>query len=175
MSTTKKEYPLGPCKIEYTLEGEESPVILGLTSKEEEVTFSAGFETYSVEVDQMQGPYIANVIPGEVILTCTILLDLSVLPKLSNTYVEGTTGVGFTTVGKPLKFGKLKVHPLSAGDSTDYDIIGPRVSCNINTQINYKVEGKSMATLTFNFSTDIAEESPTKGFVFTIGNYTAKA
>lgn len=108
-----KEYPLGPCKIEYTLEGEESPVVLGLTLKEEEVLFSAGFEIYSVEVDQMQGPYIANVIPGEVTLTCTIPLDLSVLPKLSNTYIEGTTGVGFTTVGKPLKFGKLKVHPLS--------------------------------------------------------------
>lgn len=29
-----KEYPLGPCKIEYTLEGEESPVVLGLTLKE---------------------------------------------------------------------------------------------------------------------------------------------
>ena len=169
-----KKYPLGPCKIEYTLEGEESPVVLGLTLKEEEVLFSSGFEIFSVEVDQIQGPYIANVIPGEVTLTCTIPLDLSVLPKLSNTYVEGTTGVGFTAVGKSLKFGKLKVHPLSAGDSTDYDIMGPRVSCNINTQINYKVEGKSMATLTFNFSTDIAEESPTKGFVFTIGGYTAK-
>ena len=170
-----KEYPLGPCKIEYTLEGEESPVVLGLTLKEEEVLFSAGFEIYSVEVDQMQGPYIANVIPGEVTLTCTIPLDLSVLPKLSNTYIEGTTGVGFTTVGKPLKFGKLKVHPLSAGDSTDFDITGPRVSCLVNTQINFKTEDTPKVALTFNFSTDIAEESPTKGLVYTWGNYAAKA
>lgn len=145
-----KEYPLGPCKIEYTLEGEESPVVLGLTLKE-------------------------NVIPGEVTLTCTIPLDLSVLPKLSNTYIEGTTGVGFTTVGKPLKFGKLKVHPLSAGDSTDFDITGPRVSCLVNTQINFKTEDTPKVALTFNFSTDIAEESTTKGLVYTWGNYTAKA
>lgn len=171
----KKNYPLGPCKIEYTLEGEESPVILDFTSKEEEVSFNAGFEIYSIEVDQMQGPYIANVLPGEVTLTCAIILDLNVLSKLSNTYIEGTTGVGFTTIGKQLKFGKLKVHPLASGDSTDYDIIGPRVSCMVNTQIEYKVEGKCLANLTFNFSTDIAEESATKGLVFTIGNYTPKA
>lgn len=168
-------YPWGVCQIEYTLEGEETPVIMDLTMEDEETTFDSSYEMYSVGVDQMQGPYIATISGGETTFTCSIPLDTTVLPKLSNAFIEGQTGLGFSTTGKEFKFGKLKIHPISAGESTDHDIIGPRVSCIVNSHVEFKKEGKSLANLTFNFSTDITEESPTKGMIFTIGNYTAKA
>ena len=44
---------------------------------------------------------------------------------------------------------KLEVHPISAGTSKEFDIIGPRVFCKIDTNISFKKDGQAKCDLTF--------------------------
>lgn len=165
-----KEYPLGECELKYTLDG-GSPLNLGLTLKEDEAVFSSNVDIYKIEVDQLDGPYRAFYIPGETLFKCGILLDLDTLEKLSPIYEKGTSGYAMSTAGKEVKFGKLEIHPISAGAKTDFDIVGPKVLCKVETQIEYKKEGKAKCNLTFEFASDEKPESPTYKKVFTIGKY----
>lgn len=164
------EYPLGECELKYTLEG-GSLLNLGLTLKEDEATFSSNIDIYKIEVDQLDGPYRAFYTPGETTFKCSSLLDLDILGKLSPVYEKGTSGYAMSTAGKEVKFGKLEIHPISAGESTDYDITGPKVLCKAEVQIEYKKEGKAKVNLTFEFAADDKSSSPTYKKIFTVGKY----
>lgn len=170
-----KDYPLGECEIRYTLEGESDAVILGLTLKESDTIFTNTFDIFKIEMDQMEGPYKSKVIPSETTLKCSIWLNEDIITKLSNVYEAGATGTAFSTAGKEMKFGKLEIHPMSAGISKEFDIIGTRVFCKIDTNITFKKEGLAKCDLTFEFSSDEDSDSPTYKKLFTIGNYTPKS
>ena len=169
-----KEYPLGECELKYTLES-GTPVTLGLTLKDEETIFSSNVDIYKIEVDQLDGPYRAFYTQGETTFKCSSILDMENLEKLTPVYEKGTSGYAMSTAGKEVKFGKLEIHPISAGSSTDYDITGPKVLCKVEVQIEYKKEGKAKCNLTFEFSADDKSESPTYRKVFTVGKYQAGA
>ncbi|EHO85161.1 hypothetical protein F350042L8_00160 [Fusobacterium ulcerans] len=169
---TLKDYPLGECEVKYTLDGESDAVILGLTLKESDAVFTNTFDIFKVEMDQMEGPYKSKVIPSETTFKCSIWLNEDIVTKLSNVYEKGATGTAFSTAGKEMKFGKLEIHPLSAGTSKEYDIIGPRVFCKMDTNISFKKDGQAKCDLTFEFSSDENPDSETYRKLFTIGKYT---
>lgn len=163
------EYPLGECEVKFTLDS--TPVVVGLTLKEDEATFSSNIDIYKIEVDQLDGPYRAYYLPGETTFKCAMLLSLEELSKLSKVYEKGQTGYAMSTSGKKVDFGKLEIHPISAGESTDYDITGPKVLCKPEVQIEYKKEGKAKVNLTFEFAADDKSSSPTYKKIFTVGKY----
>lgn len=170
----KKEYPLGECELKFTPKATATPVNIGLTDKESDCIFTCTTETYKYEVDQLSGPYKTRTLPGETNLKCSIWLDLEILSALTNVYEKGQTGYAFSTSGKDMCEGKLEVHPISAGESKDYDITGPKVFVKVDTNLNFKIDGKAKADLTFEFAADEKPESPTYRKLFTIGTYTKK-
>lgn len=169
-----KIFPLGACTIEYTPKGATSAVLIELTKKDTDTTFATTNELFNIEMDQLSGPYKSYVMAGETSFKCTVLLDLEVISALSNLYEKGTTGIAYSVTGKELQVGKLKIHPMSESGE-EFDIVGPKVSCQVNTNIAYKVEGKAECELIFTFAADDDKESETFGKIFTIGKYTKLA
>ena len=167
----KKEYPLGECEIKFTPKDTSSPVVVALTAKDSDCIFSCTTETFKYEVDQLSGPYKTRVLPGETTLKCSIWADLEILSALTNVYEKGKTGYAFSTSGKEMQEGKLEIHPLSEGSKKDFDIMGPKVFVEVDTNFSFKVDGQAKCDLTFEFAADENPESPTYRKLFTIGQY----
>ncbi|MCF2611641.1 hypothetical protein [Fusobacterium perfoetens] len=171
MAVQQKEYPLGECEIKFTpKEGTEVKILR--TLKEEECSLVVTTDGYKVEVDQLEGPYLYNTKLGEATFKCSTILDIAELTKMTNLMEEGTSGVAFSTSGKPMQVGKLEIHPLSKGESKDFDITAPKAFLKPEINIAYKKEGLAKCGLTFEFAADENPESPTYKKIFTVGNYT---
>lgn len=162
---------LGVCKIDYTLIGGNT-VTINRTLEEQDTLFSAPYETNKIKFDQLSGAQAGNhYISEEPTLSCSVELDLDTITELTGVYKWGTSGVGMDAHGQSIQFGTINVHPISAGDSTNHDIIGKRVYCIVTNQIEYKNEGKTRADLVFYFSANPEETDADYGMPYTIGTY----
>lgn len=162
---------LGICKIEYTLDG-GNLITINKTMDEQDAIFSASYETNKIKFHQLPGAQSGNhYISDEPTLTCSVELDLELIPDLTGAYKAGTTGIGMSAHGQEIKFGTIKVHPISAGTSTDHDINGKRVYCVVTNQVEYTNEGKTRADLVFYFSGNPEETDSDYGMPYTIGTY----
>jgi hypothetical protein len=162
---------LGVCKIDFTIDGGDA-VEISKTMEEQDTIFTSAYETNKIKFDQLAGAQAGNhYISEEPTLTCSVELDLETLPDLTGAYQAGTTGLGMAAHGKAIQFGTINVHPISAGSSTDHDIIGKRVYCVVTNQIEYKNEGKTRADLVFYFSANPEESDADYGMPYTIGTY----
>ena len=163
---------LGACKIDFALE-EGTPIVINRTIEEQDCIFTAGYETNKIKFHQLAGAQAGNhYISEEPTLTCSVLLEPDNLPKLTGAYKQGATGIGMDAHGTEIQFGEITIHPISAGTSTDHDIIGKRVYCVVTNQVEYANEGKTRADLVFYFSANPSESDADYGMPYVIGDYT---
>lgn len=165
--------PLGACELEYQLDGSAEKVILGLTLEETETSLTTSYETSKILMDQFEGPFLERMKGGEnpAQVKATVYLEPAILPKICSAFEAGkVSGVAFAPTGT-VKYGRLKVHPIEAGTSTEFDVKGNRVKCTANVKWEYKKEGKVMAELIFDFAADLDKESPTYRKILSIGNF----
>lgn len=168
----KKDFPIGPCNIYYTPRGGEERIEIKITEKESETLFTTAYELVHTFVDQLDGPYRSIPVHTETMFKASTFLNVALLPKLTNVYEEGLDGaVAFSAFGKSTEFGELVIHPIGNGSDTSKDIIGRKVSCHVNQNINFKNEKNVLCEMTFNFSSDDNPESPTFGKIFTFGDF----
>lgn len=167
----EKLYPLGECEIKYTPKN-GSEVLVATTLKEDDCNLNVVVTGYKVEVDQLEGPYLYNAKVDEAGFKCSALFDVEQFSKISNLLEKGQTGYAYSTSGKPVQVGKLEIHPISAGESIEFDIIAPKAFLIPTLNINYKKEGLSKVDFSFEFAADENKESPTYTKLFTVGNYT---
>ena len=166
-------YPMGPCKLTFTLDG-GSPVVIDQTVEGQDCVFTAPYETTEVKVHQMPGAQAGNhFLPEAPTFTCSILADKTILSGLGSAYVDGAvSGTGFLAHGANIKFGALTIHPMSAGDSdATNDIIGKKVYCQITNVLEFSNEGITRADLVFKFSGNPTDTDADYLMPFTIGAY----
>lgn len=170
-------FPLGPCKIVFdaSANGADAAVNVDITLKDEDTNFSSETDLYKIFVDQLDGAYMAQHIAGDTpaVFTCSVFVPLGDLPNLSATFQLNDTGdaISMSANSVNVMYGNLTIHPVSSGASTDFDIVGAKVSCNVALDMNFKSEDLAKADLTFDFSSDSDEASPTFGKTFTIGTF----
>ena len=139
-----KEINLGIVELNWKPAGDTEWTLLGDTVKDEnaKIVFSEEFVDY--EVNEMAGAYArrSKGVIGK--LTVSILLDLDLLPKLSNSYVKddvsGEVSV-FANAGGAALEGELHIHPKEKGAEKSDDIYAFRAMPKISPDINYTVEG----------------------------------
>lgn len=170
------EFPLGTCEIEFQLKGASEKIALGITLEESDTSFITSFEINKIMVDQLSGPYKAFYVPGEnpAQFKCSILLDTAILPKLGGIFKSGGSGIAYIPSGE-VQYGELRIHPIESGTSTDFDIVGKKVSCTPVINGTFKKTGKTLVDLTFDFAGNDDRNSDEFNVIFTIGTYKAVA
>ncbi|MGL4482388.1 MAG: hypothetical protein ACRCTW_07680 [Lactococcus garvieae] len=178
-------YPLGPVKIEFdasTTAGAGravTKVVIDKTLEDQDTMLTTNLETFKVFMDQLSGAYIAQYFTGEESMnfTCSVLLDPAQLPNLTSAYQVGAGGgVAYNPAGKNVMFGTLKIHPLAAGDKTDFDINGFKVSCTPTIQGSFKTQDTVRVDLLFEFAgCDDSAKADMFGILCTFGNYSSTA
>ena len=169
---------MGACSLNFdaTANGAAEAVQIDITLKDEDTVFASETSVFGVQVDQLAGNYIAQHIPGDepATFTCSVLLTPSELPNLCSAYeLHETSGaIGYSPMSKGVLYGELQIHPIVKGTDLTYDIIGKKVSCSINSSVNFKSEDVGKVELMFNFSADDDETSPSYGMVYTFGEWT---
>lgn len=161
---------LGPCKITFTLEG-GSAFVIEETVEGQDCTFNAKVATNEIKVHQLPGAQAGNHYFEEApTLACAVKLTPEDLPKLSPVFKAGAvSGVGADVHGTEIKFGSITVHPLSAGASTDSDIIGKKAYCEITNAIDFSNQASARADLLFKFSGNPETGDADYGMPFTFG------
>lgn len=160
-----KEINLGIVDLNWKPAGDTDWTLLGSTVKDEnaKIAFSEEFADY--EVNEMAGAYARRSKGVTAKVTASILLDLDLLPKLSNSYVKDTESGEvsvFSNAGGAALEGELHIHPVEKGTNIDGDIYALRAMPKISPDIDYKVEG-GYAKIPIEFDLQPALDGADKG------------
>ena len=146
---TSEKIGIGVCDAFFYPEGSDIPVYLGLTKEGITATYETSW--HEITADQLGDTPLDDVAIGEKITVEGKLLDTS-LNKISMLFPTGTAIVGSGDEVKAITFGrrpgtrathhagKLVLHPVSAGNSKERDLIIHRTTNTGNLSLAYKLD-----------------------------------
>lgn len=145
---TSQKIGIGVCDVSFYPEGSDTPIYLGLTKGGMTVTYET--EWHEIIADQLGNTPLDDVAMGEKVTVEGDLLDTS-LAKISAifataTAVKGANGISAVTFGRrpgtraTHYAGKLVLHPVSAGESRERDVIIHRTTNTGNLNLAFKLD-----------------------------------